>query len=244
MSCSVQQKQNLASRDIVIVNCGVYDRLGIANMLEVISDLNPKVIAVDINFAELKNHYQDSLLIARLSNCDNLVMSSIIDDYQGDTDTTYSELTGTIPEFLTNAKIGFTNAVLEDDSVWTLKRFSFFEKINDWTMYHFAVRTAMSFDSLKTIKYLKDKPKIIEVKYKGDEKVFKVFSYKEVLGKTLNKRDLEGKIVLLGYLGPFEGYKGPDEDKFFSPLNKGTQPLEPDMYGVVYLANVVTQILD
>lgn len=237
-SCSPQTKDsNIVSEDIVIVNCGARNRLDISKMLDVISSLNPRVVALDINFRELRDPYQDSLLIVELGKCKNLVMSSIIDNYSGENDTTYSQLTGTLPEFLTNAKIGFTNAILENDELGTLKRFSCYENVNGLTMYHFAIRTAMTFDSLKVSRFLADKKRIIDVNYKGDETVFKTFSDDDILEKKVKRTDIEERIVLIGYLGPS------DEDKFFSPLNKEKQHFKPDMYGVVYLANVIVQIL-
>lgn len=238
-SCNFRTRDSkIVSDDVVIVNCGVRSRLGISKILDVISHLSPRVVAIDLNFREKRDNYQDSLLMLQLNECENLVMSSIIDNYWGEKDTTYSELTGTLPEFLTNAKVGFTNAILDNDEFLTLKRFSSYERVKGLTMYHFAVTTAMSFDSIKTIHYLKDKPRIIEVDYEGDENSFKTFSDDDVLGKEIDKKDFEDKIVLIGYLGPH------DEDKFFSPLNKKEQPHKPDMYGVVYLANVIVQILE
>jgi CHASE2 domain-containing sensor protein len=56
------------------------------------------------------------------------------------------------------------------------------------------------------------------------------------LNGNITKKDIEGKIVMFGFLGPG------NEDKFFSPLN--TNPNEPDMYGLEYLANVVAQVLE
>jgi CHASE2 domain-containing sensor protein len=50
-------------------------------------------------------------------------------------------------------------------------------------------------------------------------KAFKVFSHDDLLGGNIRAEDIEGKIVLLGYLGPYEGYTGPllNQDKFFLP---------------------------
>jgi CHASE2 domain-containing sensor protein len=41
---------------------------------------------------------------------------------------------------------------------------------------------------------------------------------------------------MIGFLGPG------DQDKFITPLN--TNPNEPDMYGLEYLANIVAQVLE
>ena len=47
---------------------------------------------------------------------------------------------------------------------------------------------------------------------------------------------MEGRIVIFGYLGPW------DLNKVVTPLNTGGR--KPDMYGVEYLANIVCQVLE
>lgn len=59
--------------------------------------------------------------------------------------------------------------------------------------YHFAVRTAMAFDSLRTVNFIKDKTKIIDVNYLKDQENIKVISALDALVK---RQDIEGKIVI------------------------------------------------
>ena len=243
-SCECQTKDDAANDELVIINIGKRYRLGIAQEIAIINSLAPKVVALDTYFPNEKDQYSDSLLISTLNTCKGLVMMSLIKEYTGKNDVSYNELDGSLPKFLANSKIGFANSILENDQFQTLKRFSIYEKVNNLTIYHFAVRASMEYDSLKTMEFISGKPRVIDVEYIGDEKMFKTFSDFDVFNGKVRREDIEGKIVLFGYIGPYEGYTGDyDEDKFFSPLNGRMPPYKPDMYGVVFHANIIAQIL-
>jgi CHASE2 domain-containing sensor protein len=140
---------------IVIVNIHNYDREEIAKQIQNVNSLNPKVIALDIQFSILKDKKIDSLLKATLLTCDNLVMGSRLRNYTYE-DIDYQDTLGCDAYFLTNAKTGFINAILEEDKFGTLKRFSIKEKMNGKTEYHFSIRTAMAFDSIRTMNFIEN----------------------------------------------------------------------------------------
>jgi len=231
--------QNSITDKIVVVNIHNYDREGIARQIQNVRALNPKVIALDIQFSSLKDKNIDSVLRMTLESCDNLVMASVIRNYTHE-DKNYEDTLGCMPYFLTNAKTGFINAILEDDTFQTLKRFSIKEKVNGKIEYHFAIRTAMAFDSLKTVDFMKDKPKIIDVAYQKDQTKIKVLGARDALDGNLKRKDIEGKIVIFGTFWIFED----DPDIFVSPLNQEKERYRPDMWGVMYLANIVAQVLE
>lgn len=244
MCCKSQGTINSVTDEIVIVNIGKRFRVGVVNEIAIINSLAPKVIALDLYFASQENPYSDSLLSATLSSCKNLVMMSLIQGYAGDTVKSYDQLFGTLPQFLHSSKIGFANSILDEDEFNTLRKFSIHEEVSGETIYHFAIRAAMEYDSLKTMKFIQDRPRVIDVDYIGNEKVFKTFSDFDVFDGKVTREDIEGKIVLFGYLGPYDGYdKAIDEDRFFSPLNPRIEPYKSDMYGVVVHANIIAQVL-
>ncbi|SRR5258708_2360266 len=239
-SCSSQTKSNSVSDDIVIVNAGVGNRVRLAKDIAYINSLEPRVLAIDFQFSEQQSFYGDSLLIATLNQSKNLVMSVAIKDYP-DESKGYSELIGTLPEFRTKAKVGFVNLLPEQDEFETLKRFSLYEEVSGKVIYPFGVQTAMTFDSLKTMSFLKGKPKMMDVDYKGDEKVFRTVSFQNLVERKISPEVIKDKIVMLGFIGlSSSSYV---EDKFYSPLNDNMEPHKPDMYGVVYHANIVAQAL-
>lgn len=228
-------KSQVADQDIVLVNVGNLDRAGIANEIMIINQLNPKVIAIDLEFSKDTEYTKDLRLMQALDNCKNLVMISVIENYTGE-DIEYKGFTfGSLPNFLTNAKTGFGNTLLRDEQD-ILMRFSLWEKVSGRTEYHFSIKTAMAYDSVKSINFVNSRPKIVDVDYKNGTRRFRTFLPSEILNKEINRINIEGKIVMLGFLGPG------NEDKFFTPLNKN--PNEPDMYGLEYLANIVAQVLE
>jgi CHASE2 domain-containing sensor protein len=232
VSCSSQT----ADRNIVLINVETLDRAGVADEIAVINSLNPKVIAVDLQFSNRTEYQNDLRLISELVKCKNLIMVSSIENYTGN-DVEYRMFTfGSLPEFSIMAKTGFSNTLHEEDEFKTLARFSTHEKVDGSIEYHFGVRVAMAFDSLKAIHFVERNPRIIEVDYRNGKRKFKTFSAAEVLNRKITRGDIEGKIVIIGFLGPG------DEDKFYTPLN--TNPNEPDMYGLQYLANIVAQVLE
>lgn len=224
------------STDIVIVDVGELDREGIAREIEMIRASEPSVIAIDLQFVERKEHRKDSILASVLRGCKKLVMVSVIEDFTNDK-AQYDSLSLPLSDFIVNARIGYANTILEKDDLGTLKKFSVKEVVNGRTEFSFAVQTALAFDSLKTVAFIQSNDRVVNVDFRKDKEIFKVITRYDVLNGNFDQKMIKGKIVLFGYLG------GLYEDKFYTPLNSGRKPLEPDMYGVEYHANVIAQVL-
>ena len=64
-----------------------------------------------------------------------------------------------------------------------------------------------------------------------------------ILDSVTLKERIEGKVIIMGYMGPdFRTYS--TEDRFFTPLNANyVGKADPDMYGVIVHANIVSMIL-
>jgi CHASE2 domain-containing sensor protein len=232
VSCNSQE----VDEHIVLINIDTLARNELAKVLIKIDSLNPKVMGLDVQFIHRSEYESDLKLISALYNCDHLVMGRLIKDYSAE-DVEYSGYISTAPEFLPeNAHVGFINALLEDDKVQTLRRFSVAETVKGRLEYHFSVRVAMTYDSLRTIRFIEQNPKIVDINYKQRKRNFKSFSSSQVFSGNLLKKDVQGKIVLIGFLGPG------NEDKFFTPLNSNAY--EPDIYGLEYLAYMVAQVLE
>lgn len=230
-SCHSQSTES----NIILINTGPYDKGRIAKLISIVDSLNPKVISLDIAFPEYNGSRDDLNLYHALENCKRLVMASTIYPLYEDK---VSIAMASVGEFSPlHAKTGFVSAKVDKDQILIPNQFIVQqEDFNGDIEYHFSVRTAMSFDSLKTIFFVKKNPKTADVNYKNRKRKFKIFSASEVLNGKLTRNDIEGKIVMLGFLGPG------DQDKFYTPLN--TNPHEPDMYGLEYLANIVAQVLE
>jgi len=232
-------QEGIAERQIVLINSDTLDRADIAREIEYINALNPKVVALDIQFSEDRDPQKDTLLLAALKSTKRLFMISMIDDYDYGRKKleSYERFAlGSLPVFLSGAETGFANTVLDEKEMAELNRFSTHEYVAGKIEYHFGVKIAMSLDSLRALQFVTRHPRVVNVDYRDGDRSFKVFQAADVLGKKISRQDIEGKIVMLGFLGPG------NEDKFFTPLN--TNPDEPDMYGMVYLAYVAAQVLE
>lgn len=226
-----------AEAEIVLINVDTLDREGIARELDAVNAFNPKAVAIDLQFSEKMDQRKDVILLLALKHTPNLFMVSIIEDYGDGARSHYDQFTlGSLPVFLDNAQTGFANTMIEENELRTLNRFATHAYVAGKIEYQFGVRVAMAFDSLRTLRYVDQHPRMVDVDYRHGERRFKIFNSTEVLSGKLSRQDIEGKVVMLGFLGP--GL----EDKFYTPLN--TNPDEPDMYGLVYLAHIVTQILE
>jgi CHASE2 domain-containing sensor protein len=233
-SCSSQDFRD----KIVLVGADTLDREGIAMLVYRLNELNAKIISIDIQFPGEKEYNKDLELFNALSECKKLVMASTIFQYDSKNKSYERFMYESSPQFLLNAKTGFINAITENDQFNTIRYFSTSEIVGGKLEYHFAVQTALSFDSAKALQFIKANPRIVEIDYKRVASDFVAFSSQAILSKEVSRKDIEGKIVLVGHLGP------DDSDKFFTTLNKHQEPSSPDMYGIVYLANIVCQILE
>jgi CHASE2 domain-containing sensor protein len=186
---------------------------------------------------------------------------------QIDTDV-YDSLEYSDPMFRDYAVEGFvslpTNATYQEDV--KLCR-SLFPKMNvkGKEELAFSVQIAMQYDSIKTRKFLarNNKEELInfsrnvEVRQlrlnslKNDETtttnfgtLYYVVDVEEVLHGDVSPELFKDNIVMMGFLGEYLGEPSWD-DKFFTPLNKKVAGrANPDMFGLVVHANVVSMILD
>jgi len=228
-------------KSIIIMNIEHLDRAEIAQEISIVNSLNPKVIALDVKFDVSHHDEKDTKLAHAIRACKNLVMTTVVHNLNG---KIFISLASQGEFSSSRLRTGFINTVLERDEKATLRRFTAWEEesyVNSATgvrriEYHFGVRTAMVFDSLKAMTFVKSHAKIVDIDYNDEKRKFKKYSAKEVLDGKLTKKDIENKIIMLGFLGPG------NEDKFFTPLNKDHK--NPDMYGVEYLAHIVAQVLE
>jgi CHASE2 domain-containing sensor protein len=227
--------------NIVLVNVGNYDKGRIAKLISKTNALNPKVISLDIAFPEYTGDNNDKSLYRALLGVKKLVMPSEItsegEDYQG-REIISVYLTCAAEFFVPYAESGFVSTRVEESQIRMPKQFIVWQKTNysEDVYHHFSVVTAMTVDSLKAVSFIEKNERLVDVDFKDRGRLFKKFSHEEVLSGKVKKEDIEGKIVIMGFLGPG------NQDKFISPFS--TNPDEPDMYGVEYLANIVAQVLE
>lgn len=225
---------------IVLIGVGDYDREIIAREIEIINSFTPKVIAIDIALPEYHGDKADRRLVKAMMSSKQVIIPSRISslglDYYGK-ELIMVSLTCAGPFFYpVNTESGFVSAEIDTAQQTIPAKFMQWQDATGYRYRHFSVETAMKFDSLRTNDFIKAHDRLVDINFERAKSKFKTFSVQEILKGKLTKADIEGKIVMVGFLGPG------NQDKHISPLNSNFN--EPDMYGLEYLAIIVAQILE
>jgi CHASE2 domain-containing sensor protein len=264
------RKEPEVDESIVIVNIGYLNRAEIAQQIQIISKYQPKVIGIDgffdcskglrdtVSCPQLKDTMGNLMLSNAIREAGNVVLVSKV--LQRDTlldENTFDSLRRSDPIFLDYAQSeGFasleTDAAFQDD-VKTCRSFNPTIKVKDKIQRAFSVEMAWAFDSVKTQKFL-DRNNYSEViNYRGNvydiygstnyHQMFFTLDVEDVMNENFVPEMIKDKIVVFGFLGRYLG--DPSwADKFYTPLNKKLAgKANPDMFGAVVHANIVSMIL-
>jgi CHASE2 domain-containing sensor protein len=161
------------------------------------------------------------------------------------------------PYFVKNVEGGFANLITEGTrenylidekagGLSTVRTFSPTEKIGNEQQLAFAVKIANKYAPEKTKKFLERKNKVEYIYYRGNFQQFRTIEWNQLMEMDEAKAEkelkeiLEGRIVLMGFLGSSLNVKSL-EDKFYTPYIGRS---EYDMYGILVHANIISMILD
>ena len=136
------------------------------------------------------------------------------------------------------------NSSTEGKGYRTIKDFYPFMCYKDSMLPNFAAKIAQIYRP-EAYKNLMNRGYDVEViNWRGHYDRFYALDYDQVTNEDYDLSFIEGKIVLMGYMGEYLG--GRDlEDIFFTPMNhKIAGRSYPDTYGVVVHANVISMILN
>lgn len=258
---------------IVVINIGNLSRRQIAEQISIISKYEPRVIGFDgffdcrtglrdtVNCPALKDTLGNIMLSNSIREAGNVVLVTKL--FQSDSilnlglEDVADSLRRSDPIFRDYALgEGFatldTDAAFQDD-VKTCRSFSPQWRYQDTTIHAFGVKMAMIYDSAKTKKFLARKNFTEVINYRGNvvdifhttkyPQMFYTLDVTDVFTENFVPEMIKDKIVIFGYLGAELG--DPSwSDKFYTPLNnKLAGKANPDMFGVVVHANIVSMIL-
>jgi CHASE2 domain-containing sensor protein len=245
-----------ADDNIVLVNIGRLPREAIAEQVRIINQYNPKVIGLDTFFPYPKGKANDSTLAANLLEIDNLVMASKLLKFNERTET-FDSIKLSAPKFRANADFAFANLItgegVEQEDVKTCRSFNPLLPYKDTTQLAFATKLANYYAPEKVDKLLARGNDTEIINYKGNSfgslsnfaPTFFALDIPDVFNENFVPEMIEGKIVIFGFLGDRLGDRYNIEDKYYTPLNQNYAGRgEPDMYGVVIHANIISMILD
>jgi CHASE2 domain-containing sensor protein len=255
---------------ITVVNIGNLSRREIAEQIRIISKYKPKIIGIDaffdcrgntrdtINCPALRDVMGNYMLASAIQEAGNviLVTKAIRKDSllsQGVFDSLRRS------DFSANAYgEGFANldtdaAFQEDSKTCRQVNPRLYDK-DGKPQYAFSVAMAMAYDSVKAKEFLKrDNYKEI-INYRGTiydtygQTQFRLGFYaldvNDILTENFQPNAIKDKIVIMGFLG--NEFGDPSwADRFYTPLNtKMAGKANPDMFGAVIHANVVSMILN
>lgn len=264
----------LPDTSIVVVNIGYLTRRELAQQIAIISQFEPKVIGIDaffhcgtrprdtLNCPALKDTLGNAFLGQVIKDAGNVVLVTKLMQSQKlqstDLEDVYDSLVLSDPIYSDSAAArGFasleTGAAFQDD-VKTCRSFNPSMMVNGKPELAFSVQMAMMYDSAKTKEFLSRDNFSEVINYRGNiVDVFGQTNYPQMY-YTLDVSDvfqgnflpgmIKDKIVIFGFLGSKLG--DPTwSDKFYTPLNKKMAgKANPDMFGVVVHANIVSMIMN
>jgi len=242
VSSRMRNEQVKIEERIVIVNTGQPDRTQIAKMLARINAAQPKAIGIDVLFSNRREPAGDSLLLASLTQSENLVLASELENYREDIGQ-FQAISGVDSFFNQYARTGYIN--FPSTETRTIRYFSPAEKTGDGQAFSFATEIARLYDPASVEKLLKRRKELEAIHYTSTGNNYLQFEPETILDTTIDLTPLlSGKIVLIGY-SDTQKNDCPMLDKFYTPLNlRYSGRSDPDMYGIVIHANIIQMILD
>ena len=255
---------------VVLVNIGTLSRRQIAEQLSIISKYKPRVIGIDgffdcrgrtydtVSCAPLKDMLGNLMLSEAIKAAGNVVLvTHIMKNDSTLADNEFDTLRRSDPAFRDYAlSEGFatleTGAAFQDD-VKTCRSVNPMMVVSDTVHRAFSVELALAYDSAKANKFLKRGNYSEVINYRGNvfdvqgttnyPQMFYTLDVDDVYNENFVSEMIKDKIVIFGYLGTYLGDPSWD-DKFYTPLNKKLAgKANPDMFGAVVHANIVSMIL-
>ncbi len=232
-------QSSMPDTNVVVVNIGHNSREEIARQVEIINRFNPEVVAIDATFEQPRSPEEDSLLKVVIGKYDNIVLASyFISDQDG-----LKKLVQSAEKFRSKAKEGFANfpSTLNQKTIR-----SFVPKVNykGEEVLSFSSQIVKMSDKEAYSKLMERTNRVEHINYKGNKERFIVIPLSAISENNQSLKLLEDKIVLLGFHGTKQSPKVL-EDLHFTPMNPNySGRSNPDMYGVVIQANIISMILE
>jgi CHASE2 domain-containing sensor protein len=230
--------------NIVLVNISHLSRSEVGKQIEILNKYNPKIIGIDAFFRSQKTFQEDIPLIMALSQVNNLVLVSDLEKPNNDA-TCFDSLGTSHPQFNQFAHNGFADVKTSEVSFRTIRKFTPSFCLKDTNYLSFPAKLAQLYDSSKVTKLLNRKNELEIINWRGNYTKFYRLDANQLLNEDGDFSFIDGKIVIMGFLGERELGEESLEDTFFTPLNpQSAGRAYPDMYGATVHANVVSMILN
>ena len=230
--------------NVVIVNNGHLDREEMSQLMNILNKYEPKVIGIDAMFRKPKEPEYDFKLAMAFDNTENLVLVCGL-DHISEKSQFFDTIHTSHPMFNQFAHNGYANVISDDDvNFRTVRIMTPTQKVKDSLVHSFPLKVLSFYDKSKVKKFMARKNENEVINYKRNIDKYITLDLDDVFNESEKLKSIKGKIVLIGYLGP--NIKTPvTEDIFFTPLNEMyVGKTDPDMYGIVIHANVISMLLE
>lgn len=241
----LMDKENInIDTNVILVNNGHLDREEFSNLINTLNNYEPKVIGIDAMFRNLKDMQSDFKLSAAYSNVKNLVLVCGL-LHTDENKQFFDTIETSNPIFNQFAHNGFANVISDDDvNFRTVREMTPIQKVNDSIVHSFPLKVLSFYDNEKVKKFLKRKNENEIINYKRNINKYLTLDIDDIKNNSEKLKKIKDKIVLIGYLGPNIKTQV-TEDIFFTPMNEMyVGKTDPDMYGIVIHANVVSMVLE
>lgn len=231
----VQDKNKIYNKNLVLINVENKSRKEIAFLLQQIQEGDPKVVALDIIFAQRKN--DDDSLLQQVFNAHNNYVFGYAANFENEQTSIYTN------KFFTDKKGGYINVAGDNAEFSTIRYYYPFHQEQE--AFTSSILKKFNPTIHQQLKHKRNNQ--TEIHYYGNMANFNYFDFDEVMDAGFDVTQLKGKIILLGFLGiPTQrGTAQLDEDKLFTPLNVRLSGRSyPDMYGSVIHANILRMVLE
>lgn len=246
----------IAEEDIVIVNVGNLNRQGIADLVNIISAAEPKVIGMDMFFYHPKEDTLGDLALSyAFSQVENLVTVSKLLEHNEETNE-FDSLATSDPmfsQFGETAYANFITGAADQQDIKVCRTFAPKERVSGDLEYAFSVKLAYYMDSVKTMNFLARNKDVEVINYRGNifdygatEAPITYFAldWYQVYDGQFDPDLIKDKCILFCYMGSELGDRVALDDKYYTPLNaKYAGKAHADMFGGVVHANAVSMIL-
>lgn len=231
-------KDKPINSEIVLVNIGNLDRGGIAATMNILQQADPAVIGVDILFYQQKADTLADLFLREELSRPNVVVTHILYPDEDPPSVRISH------RFFGDLNYAYANLVAGDSLNSTIREIMPFFDQDGYYAEAFSTKILEMYDK-SAFEDLKRRGNEIEtINYYGTYKQFESHEAEEILYGEYDPETINGKIVLLGYMGNFVGDASILEDFKYTPLNHEVVGKSiPDMHGLTIHANILTMYM-
>lgn len=230
---------NMVDTNIIVINIEDINRKGIADLLNKISDANPRVIGLDVFFSIHNKTEHDEYVKNTLHRLRDKLVIAVNYDKEGNLDQNFWQFDHTY-------NIGHAGILTNEQNTSVVREFN--KKIisQDREVWSFASKIAKKYDIERFNILKKRKFDNEKINYIGNTQAFRSINHSDLM--NFSKSDLEllyDKIVLVGFFGGKTKSTDDLKDMYYTPVGfEISANRNPDMYGLIIHANILSMILN